>query len=221
MTIGLVGQKCGMTRIFTEDGESIPVTVIEVLPNRVTQVKTVENDGYRAVQVTTGTRKRSKVTKPMAGHYAKAGVEPGVGLWEFTLSEGESKSDALAVGSELKADIFSVGQFVDVTGTSKGKGFAGTIKRHHFAGQDATHGNSLSHRVPGSIGQRQSPGKVFKGKKMSGHLGDKQRTIQLQKIVRVDVERNLVLVRGAVPGAPGSEVIIRPSVKAKQTEGAK
>jgi large subunit ribosomal protein L3 len=220
MTIGLVGRKCGMTRVFNEDGASIPVTVIEVLPNRVTQIKTVESDGYRAIQVTTGTCKRSKVTKPMAGHYAKAGVEPGVGLWEFTLGSNQ-KADDLTVGSELKADIFTVGQYVDVTGTTKGKGFAGTIKRHHFAGQDATHGNSLSHRVPGSIGQRQSPGKVFKGKKMSGHLGDKQRTIQLQKIVRLDIERNLVLIRGAVPGAPGSEVIIRPSVKAEQTEGAK
>lgn len=219
MTIGLVGRKCGMTRVFTEDGVSVPVTVLEVLPNRVTQIKTMEHDGYRAVQVTTGTCKRSKVTKPMAGHYAKANVEPGRGLWEFTLDEG--KGDDLSVGSEIKADIFTEGQWVDVTGITKGKGYAGTIKRHHFAGQDATHGNSLSHRVPGSIGQRQSPGKVFKGKKMSGHLGDKQRTIQLQKIVRVDMERNLVLIRGAVPGAPGSDVIISPSVKAQQSEEAK
>lgn len=219
MTIGLVGRKCGMTRVFTEDGVSVPVTVLEVLPNRVTQIKTVECDGYRAVQITTGTCKRSKVTKPMAGHYAKAGVEPGRGLWEFTLEEG--KGTDLSVGSEINADIFSEGQWVDVTGITKGKGYAGTIKRHHFAGQDATHGNSLSHRVPGSIGQRQSPGKVFKGKKMSGHLGDKQRTIQLQKVVRVDKERNLVLIRGAVPGAPGSDVIISPSVKAEHSEGAK
>ncbi len=215
MTVGLVGRKCGMTRVFTEDGVSIPVTVIEVLPNRVTQIKTVENDGYRAIQVTTGTCKRSKVTKPMAGHFTKAGVEPGRGLWEFKIDD--KNADSFTVGSELKIDIFSIDQFVDVTGITKGKGFAGTIKRHHFAGQDATHGNSLSHRVPGSIGQRQSPGKVFKGKKMSGHLGDKQRTIQLQKIVRLDHDRNLVLIRGAVPGAPGSEVIIRPAVKAKQS----
>jgi len=215
MTIGLVGRKCGMTRVFTEDGASIPVTVIEVLPNRVTQVKTIENDGYQAIQVTMGTRKRSRVTKPMAGHYAKAGVEPGCGLWEFRIEE--AKADKFTVGLELKVDLFSVGQLVDVTGTTKGKGFAGTIKRHHFAGQDATHGNSLSHRVPGSIGQRQSPGKVFKGKKMSGHLGDKQRTVQLQKIVRLDTDRNLMLIRGAVPGAPGSNVIIRPAVKAEQS----
>lgn len=218
MTVGLVGRKCGMTRVFTEDGVSIPVTVIEVLPNKVTQIKTIDNDGYRAIQVTTGARKRSKVTKPMAGHYAKAGIEPGRGLWEFRIKDAES--DTYSVGSELKVDIFNVGQLVDVTGTTRGKGYAGTIKRHHFAGQDATHGNSLSHRVPGSIGQRQSPGKVFKGKKMSGHLGDKQRTIQLQKVVRLDLDRNLILIRGAVPGAPGSDVIIRPAVKAEQSEGA-
>lgn len=213
MTIGLVGRKCGMTRVFTEDGISIPVTVIEVLPNKITQIKTVDNDGYRAIQITTGTRKRSRVTKPMAGHYAKAGVEPGRGLWEFRVED--DKADSLTVGSELRVDLFSVDQLIDVIGVTKGKGFAGTIKRHHFAGQDATHGNSLSHRVPGSIGQRQSPGKVFKGKKMSGHLGDKQRTVQLQKIVRLDLDRNLILIRGAVPGAPGSDVIIRPAVKAK------
>ncbi|HSW93571.1 MAG TPA: 50S ribosomal protein L3 [Gammaproteobacteria bacterium] len=215
MTVGLVGRKCGMTRVFTEDGVSIPVTVIEVLPNRVTQIKTVDSDGYNAIQVTTGTRKRSRVSKPMAGHYAKAGIEPGRGLWEFRVNNNEA--DAITVGAELKVDLFSIGQLVDVTGTTKGKGYAGTIKRHHFAGQDATHGNSLSHRVPGSIGQRQSPGKVFKGKKMSGHLGDKQRTIQLQKIVRLDLERSLILIRGAVPGAPGSDVIIRPAVKAQQS----
>ncbi|HSW69548.1 MAG TPA: 50S ribosomal protein L3 [Gammaproteobacteria bacterium] len=213
MAIGLVGRKCGMTRVFTEDGASIPVTVIEVLPNRVTQIKTIENDGYQAIQVTTGTCKRSRVTKPMAGHYAKASVEPGRGLWEFTVN----KLDDFTVGSELKVDLFNVGQLVDVVGITKGKGYAGTIKRHHFAGQDATHGNSLSHRVPGSIGQRQSPGKVFKGKKMSGHLGNKQRTIQSQKIVRLDADRNLILIRGAVPGAPGSDVIIRPAVKDKKS----
>ena len=222
MTIGLVGRKCGMTRVFTEDGLSIPVTVIEVLPNRVTQVKTVETDGYHALQVTTGARKRSRVNKPQAGHFAKAGTEPGRGLWEFRVDSAD-QIDGIAVGAEIKADHFAVGQMVDVIGTTKGKGFAGTIKRHHFAGQDATHGNSLSHRAPGSIGQRQSPGKVFKGKKMSGHMGNVQRTIQLQKIVRLDMDRNLVLVRGAVPGAPGSNVIIRPAVKAKAAvvEGAK
>lgn len=220
MTVGLVGRKCGMTRIFTEDGVSIPVTVVEVMPNKVTQIKTNEVDGYRSIQVTTGVIKRSKVTKPIAGHFAKAGVEPGRGLWEFRILSNDKLED-LGVGSELNVNLFSVGQFVDVTGVTKGKGFAGTIKRHHFAGQDATHGNSLSHRAPGSIGQRQSPGKVFKGKKMSGHLGDKQRTVQLQQVVKLDVERNLILIRGAVPGAPGSDVIIRPSVKAKEQVGAK
>ncbi len=218
MTIGLVGRKCGMTRIFTEEGVSVPVTVIEVLPNRVAQVKTMENDGYSAIQITTGACKRSKVTKPQAGHYAKAGVEPGHGLWEFRIDAAKSAADNIAVGTEFKVDLFAVGQLVDVTGVTKGKGFAGTIKRHHFAGQDATHGNSLSHRAPGSIGQRQSPGKVFKGKKMSGHLGNKQRTVQLQRIIRLDVERNLVLIKGAVPGAPGSDVIIRPAVKKIESE---
>ncbi|MHB1947142.1 MAG: 50S ribosomal protein L3 [Gammaproteobacteria bacterium] len=215
MTIGLVGKKCGMTRVFTEDGTSIPVTVLEVQPNRITQIKTTENDGYQAIQVTVGARKRSRVTKPQAGHFAKAGVEPGKGLWEFRVEDLEG----IALGSELKVDRFTVGQMVDVTGTSKGKGFQGTIKRHNFAGQDATHGNSLSHRVPGSIGQRQSPGKVFKGKKMSGHMGNKRCTVMSQRIVRIDAERNLVLVRGAVPGAPGCDVIIRPAIKAKK-EGA-
>jgi large subunit ribosomal protein L3 len=222
MTISLVGRKCGMTRVFTEDGISEPVTVIEVLPNRVTQIKTTENDGYRAIQVTTGTRKRSRVSKPAAGHFAKAGVEPGKGLWEFVVGDNDNL-EGIALGSELKVDLFVPGQWVDVTGTSKGKGFAGTIKRHHFAGQDATHGNSLSHRVPGSIGQRQSPGKVFKGKKMSGHLGNVRRTVMNQKIVRIDSERNLILVRGVVPGAPGTDVIIRPAMKkaAPIAEGAK
>ncbi len=213
MTISLVGQKCGMTRVFTEEGVSIPVTVIQVLPNKVTQVKTVENDGYQAIQVTTGLRKRSRVTKPEAGHFAKAGVEPGRGLWEFRLDN----LDGMSVGTELKVDKFEVGQFVDVTGISIGKGYAGVIKRHHFAAQDATHGNSLSHRAPGSIGQRQSPGRVFKGKRMAGHLGNVKRTILSQKIVRIDVERNLILISGVVPGAPGGEVIIRSAVKkAKQ-----
>jgi large subunit ribosomal protein L3 len=218
MTINLVGRKCGMTRIFTEEGVSEPVTVVEVLPNRVTQVKTVDNDGYQAIQITTGTRKRSRVNKAAAGHFAKAGVEPGKGLWEFRVNKSDKLAE-LAAGAELKVDLFSVGQWVDVTGTSKGKGFAGTIKRHHFAGQDATHGNSLSHRVPGSIGQRQSPGKVFKGKKMCGHLGNVRRTIQNQQIVRIDLERNLIMVRGCIPGAPGGDVIISTAAKKGQKEG--
>lgn len=215
MTIGLIGKKCGMTRVYTEDGASIPVTVIEVLPNRITQVKFIENDGYKAIQVTTGECKRTHLTKPAAGHFAKAGVEPGVGLWEFCIDdteEGEGDG-SLTVGAEIKVDRFAEGQFVDVSGVTKGKGYAGTIKRHHFRGQDNSHGNSLSHRAPGSIGQRQSPGKVFKGKKMSGHLGDVNRTVLSQKIVQIDLERNLVLVRGAVPGAISSYVIIRPAVK--------
>lgn len=211
MTIGLVGKKCGMTRVFTEEGVSIPVTVIEVLPNRITQVKTKDTDGYTAIQVTAGAVKRTRLSKPQAGHFAKAGVEPGYKLREFTVDPSEL--DNLPVGSEIKVDRFTVGQFVDVTGVSKGKGFAGCIKRHHFSGQDKTHGNSLSHRAPGSIGQRQSPGKVFKGKKMSGHLGDVVRTVLSQPIVNIDVERNLVLVRGAVPGASNAYVIIRPAVK--------
>jgi large subunit ribosomal protein L3 len=219
MTIRLVGKKCGMTRVFTEDGISEPVTVVEVLPNRVTQIKTVDTDGYKAIQITRGTRKRSRVNKPEAGHFAKAGVEPGTGLWEIDIDDSDNLGE-LALGAELKVDLFRVGQWVDVTAKSKGKGFAGTIKRHHFAGQDATHGNSLSHRVPGSIGQRQSPGKVFKGKKMSGHLGDKRRTVQNQQIIRIDAERNLILIRGVVPGAPGGDVIIRPAVKKTHKEVA-
>lgn len=210
MTIGLVGKKCGMTRVFTEDGMSIPVTVIEVLPNRITQVKSKENDGYAAIQITTGNVKRSRLSKPEAGHFAKASVEPGAGLWEFRLEDGAAE---YAVGAELKADLFTEGQFVDVTGTSKGKGFAGVVKRHNFRTQDASHGNSLSHRAPGSIGQRQSPGKVFKGKKMCGHLGDVKCTVLSQKIVRVDAEKNLVLVRGTVPGAISTFVVIRPAIK--------
>jgi large subunit ribosomal protein L3 len=201
-----------MTRVFTEDGGSVPVTVIEVLPNRITQIKTVDNDGYNAIQITTGSRKANRLTKAEAGHFAKAGVEPGNQVCEFTVEDSEEFA-TLAVGAEITADRFSEGQYVDVTGITKGKGFAGTIKRHHFAGQDATHGNSRSHRVPGSIGQRQSPGKVFKGKKMCGHLGDVQRTIMSQPVVRVDTERNLVLVRGGVPGAANGYVIIRPAVK--------
>lgn len=213
MAIGLIGRKAGMTRVFTEDGVSIPVTVIEVEPNRVTQLKTAAVDGYRALQVTTGMRRASHVNKPSAGHFAKANVEAGRGLWEFTLTEGEGGD--ITVGSELRVDLFKTGQKVDVTGTTIGKGFAGTIKRHNFSGQRASHGNSLSHRVPGSIGQNQSPGRVFKGKKMSGHMGSARRCTQNLEVVRVDRERNLLLVKGAVPGAKGGDVIVRPAVKAR------
>jgi large subunit ribosomal protein L3 len=212
MTIGIVGRKAGMTRIFTEEGVAVPVTVISVEPNRVTQVKTVEIDGYRALQVTTGSRRATRVTRPMAGHYAKAGTEAGRGLWEFRLEDGEG--DDIGIGSELGVDLFSAGQSVDVTGHAIGKGFAGTVKRHHFSTQDATHGNSLSHRAPGSIGQNQTPGRVVKGKKMSGHMGDVRRSIQNLEVVRVDTERNLLLIKGAVPGAQGGDLIIRPAVKA-------
>ncbi len=211
MPLGLVGQKRGMTRIFTESGESVPVTVIEVLPNRVTAVRQEERDGYRAVQVTTGTRHRNRIRKPEAGIFAAAGVEAGRGLWEFRLDEGDA--EVPEVGSELKADLFEAGQKVDVTGRSIGKGYAGVVKRHNFRTQDATHGNSLSHRAPGSIGQCQTPGRVFKGKRMAGHLGNVRRTVQNLEVVRVDVERNLLLVKGAVPGSRGGDVIIRPAVK--------
>ncbi|MEN4278997.1 50S ribosomal protein L3 [Serratia marcescens] len=208
--IGLVGKKVGMTRIFTEDGVSIPVTVIEIEANRVTQVKSLDTDGYRAVQLTTGSKKANRVTKPEAGHFAKAGVEAGRGLWEFRLEEGQE----FAAGQEISVEIFADVKKVDVTGTSKGKGFAGTVKRWNFRTQDATHGNSLSHRVPGSIGQNQTPGKVFKGKKMAGHLGDERVTVQSLDVVRVDAERNLLLVKGAVPGATGGNLIVKPAVKA-------
>jgi len=210
MVSGLVGRKCGMTRIFTEEGVSIPVTVIEVEPNRVTQVKSIESDGYAAVQVTVGVRRQSRVTKAAAGHFAKAGVGAGRGLWELA-TDGV---DQPAVGSELTVAAFVDGQMVDVTGRSRGKGFQGVIKRWNFSAQDATHGNSLSHRAPGSIGQNQSPGRVFKGKKMAGHMGDEQVTVQNLQVVRVDAERNLLLVRGAVPGALGGDLLIRPAVKA-------
>ena len=213
MTIGIVGRKAGMTRIFQDDGVSVPVTVISVEPNRVTQVKTLEADGYRALQVTTGVRRASRVTRPQAGHYAKAGTEAGRGLWEFRLADGEGED--LEVGNEIRVDLFEAGQTVDVCGTSIGKGFAGTIKRHNFHMQDATHGNSVSHRAPGSIGQCQTPGRVFKGKKMSGHMGNVRRTTQNLEIVRVDAERNLLLVKGAVPGSKGGDVVIRPAVKAR------
>ncbi|UCE90531.1 MAG: 50S ribosomal protein L3 [Pseudomonadota bacterium] len=212
MTIGVVGRKLGMSRVFTDEGISVPVTVIEVQPNRVAQVKTVDTDGYRAVQVTTGARKASRVTKPEAGHFAKGGVEAGRGLWEFRLDDGEGED--LATGGEIKVDIFESGQTVDVSGTSIGKGFAGGVKRHNFRTQDATHGNSLSHRAPGSIGQNQTPGRVFKGKRMAGHMGAAARTGQNLEVVRVDVERSLLLVKGAVPGSKGGDVVIRPAVKA-------
>ena len=211
MTIGLVGRKSGMTRVFAEDGASIPVTVIEVEPNRITQVKSVETDGYNAVQVTVGSRRASRVSKSSAGHYAKANTEAGRGLWELR----NDAEEAFEVGGEITVGAFEVGQKVDVTGTSKGKGFAGGVKRWNFKMQDATHGNSISHRAPGSIGQCQTPGRVFKGKKMAGHMGAEQVTVQTLEIVRVDAERNLLLVKGAVPGAPGGDVIVRPAVKAK------
>ena len=211
MAIGLVGRKVGMTRVFTEDGVSIPVTVVEVQPNRVTQVKTLEIDGYRALQVTTGSKKASRVNKPQAGHFAKAGVDAGRGLWEFRLNEGEGKD--VTVGTELKADVFTENTKVDVTGTSKGKGFAGVIKRYNFAMQDATHGNSVSHRAPGSIGMCQTPGRVFKGKKMAGHMGAVRVTVQRLDIVRVDVENNLILIKGAIPGAINGTVFVNPTVK--------
>ncbi|MBK8507792.1 MAG: 50S ribosomal protein L3 [Candidatus Competibacter sp.] len=214
MAIGLIGRKAGMTRVFTEDGVSIPVTLIEVEPNRVTQVKTEQTDGYRALQVTVGSRRASRVTKPMAGHFAKAGVAPGRGLWEFRLTGDEGAG--IDVGAELKVDLFAAGQKVDVTGTTIGKGFAGAIKRHHFRSQRASHGNSLSHRAPGSIGQNQSPGRVFKGKKMAGHLGAAQRCTQNLEVVRVDAERNLLAIKGAVPGAKGGDVMVKPAVKVRR-----
>ena len=211
MTIGIVGRKCGMSRIFTENGESVPVTLIEATPNRVVQVKTVENDGYHAVQVTAGNKRAALVNKPTAGHYAKAKVEAGRGLWEFRVTAEEAAG--IAVGGEIKADVFAVGQKVDVQGVTKGKGFQGTIKRHNFTMGDATHGNSLSHRAPGSIGQRQTPGRVFPGKKMSGHMGSENQTMQNLVVMKVDAERGLLAIRGSVPGAPGGDVIVRPAAK--------
>ncbi len=210
MALGLVGRKVGMTRIFTEDGVSIPVTVIEVDANRVTQLRTPEIDGYSAIQITTGVKKANRVTKPEAGHFAKAGVEAGRGLWEFRLESGES----FEVGAELTVKLFTDIKKVDVTGISKGKGFQGAVKRWNFRTQDMTHGNALSHRAPGSIGQCQTPGRVFKGKKMAGHMGAEQVTVQNLEIVRVDAERNLLLIKGAVPGAIGGNVIVKPAVKA-------
>lgn len=211
MTIGLVGRKSGMTRVFTEDGASVPVTVVEIAPNRVTQIKDGDNDGYRAIQVTAGSRKATRVSKSQAGHYAKAGVEAGRGLWEFRV---EANDGDFEVGAELTVERFEAGQKVDVAGRSKGKGFQGGVKRWNFAMQDATHGNSLSHRAPGSIGQCQTPGRVFKGKKMAGQMGNANVTVQGLEVVRVDAERNLLLIKGAVPGAPGGDVVVRPAVKA-------
>jgi large subunit ribosomal protein L3 len=211
MSVGLIGRKAGMTRIFTDEGVSVPVTVIEVEPNRVTGVKTVDTDGYAAVQVTTGTKKANRLSKPLAGQYAKAGVEAGRGLWEFRVNGDEG----INVGDALTVERFEAGQKIDVTGRSKGKGFQGGVKRWNFRTQDATHGNSLSHRAPGSIGQCQTPGRVFKGKKMAGHMGDERCTVQTLEVVRVDAERNLLLVKGAIPGATGGDVIVKPAVKAR------
>jgi len=210
MKIGIVGRKCGMSRIFTDEGTSVPVTVIEVEPNRVVQMKSEETDGYTSVQVTTGTRRVSRVTKAQAGHYAKAGSEAGRGLWEFRLDADQESPEE---GAALTVDQFEAGENVDVSGVSKGKGFAGVIKRWNFQMQDATHGNSLAHRAPGSIGQNQTPGRVFKGKKMAGHMGSRNVTTQNLEVIRVDAERNLLLVKGAVPGATGGTVIVRPAVK--------
>jgi len=211
MSIGLVGRKCGMTRVFSEDGASIPVTVIEASPNLITQIKSLETDGYSAIQITTSSVKASRVTKSQAGRFAKSGVEAGRGQWEF---RSDNTDEAFEIGGALTVERFEQGQKVDVTGTSKGKGFQGGVKRWNFTMQDATHGNSISHRAPGSIGQNQTPGRVFKGKKMAGHMGAEQCTTQNLEVIRVDAERNLLLIKGAVPGAPGGDVVVRPAVKA-------
>ena len=211
MAIGLIGRKCGMTRIFTEAGAGIPVTVIQAEPNRVTQVKTNETDGYSAIQVTLGSKRASLLNKPQKGHFAKANAGTGRGLWELRVDRKEI--DGYAVGAEIKVDAFAVGDMVDVTGVTKGKGFAGTIKRHNFKMGDATHGNSLSHRSPGSLGQRQTPGRVFPGKKMAGHMGDVQQTTQNLKVVRIDLERHLIMVSGPVPGATNGDVVVKPAAK--------
>ena len=213
MPIGLVGRKAGMTRVFTGTGESIPVTVVVVDPNRVTRLKTLESDGYRAIQVTTGTKKRSRISKSQAGNFAKQGVEAGEGLWEFRLEDGEGGE--FATGKFLNVTAFQVGQKVDATGTSIGKGYAGVVRRHNFRTQDATHGNSLAHRAPGSIGQNQTPGRVFKGKRMAGHMGNVRRTTQNLEIVRIDEARNALLIQGAIPGPKGGRVIVRPATKAR------
>ena len=212
MAIGLVGKKCGMTRVFTEAGASIPVTVVEISANRITQVKNTDVDGYQAIQVTTGTRRDSRVAAAQKGHFAKAGVAAGRGVWEFRANE--SDLEGREIGGEILADLFEQGQMVDVTGNSKGKGFQGGVKRHNFSMQDATHGNSVSHRALGSTGQNQSPGKVFKGKKMPGQMGNKRVTVQGLEVISVDVEKGLLVIKGAIPGATGGDVIVRPSVKA-------
>jgi len=221
MAIGLVVEKCGMSRLFKDDGQSVPVTVLKMSPTFVVQIKTIANDGYASLQVTTGEKKLNKVTEPLQGHYKKANVKPGLGLWEFRVAS-DSDLAGYQVGDELSLEkLFTEGQQVDVTAQSKGKGFAGTVKRHNFATQDASHGNSRSHRVPGSIGQNQTPGRVFKGKKMAGHLGSVQCTVQTQRIAKLDVEKGLIMVKGGVPGAPGGLVILRPAVKAKVKAGDK
>lgn len=212
MSIGLIGRKRGMTRVFTDDGASVPVTVIEVAPNRVTQIRDTDGEGYRAIQVTMGNRRQNLLSKSEAGHFAKHGIEPGEGLWEFRLADGEGVD--LQPGSEITVSHFETGAKVDVTGISKGKGYAGVVKRHNFRTQDATHGNSLAHRAPGSIGQRQTPGRVFVGKKMSGHMGSERVTTLNLEVVKVDQERNLLLIRGAVPGAAGERVVVKPASKA-------
>jgi len=215
MTIGLLGRKIGMTRVFTAEGVSIPVSVVEVHPNRISQIKTLENDGYSSVQLTGGVKKASRVSKPMAGHFAKAEIEAGDMQIEFHIDSDE----AFTLGQVVSVvDVFTEGQYVDVSGVSKGKGFAGTVKRHNFRTQDATHGNSRSHRVPGSIGQNQTPGRVFKGKKMAGHMGNARCTIQTLELVKVDAERNLLLIKGAIPGAPGARIEVKPAIK-KQARG--
>ena len=214
MPIGLVGRKAGMTRLFTDAGESVPVTVVVVAPNRVVRVKTQEKDGYRAVQLTSGTVKPSRVSKPQAGHFAKSDIEAGDGLWEFRLADGEG--DGLRPGHTLDVTAFKAGQKIDVTGTSIGKGYAGVVKRHNFRTQDASHGNSLAHRAPGSIGQNQTPGRVFKGKRMSGHMGGVRRTAQNLEIMRVDMARDAILVKGAVPGSKGGHIVVRPAVKSRR-----
>lgn len=216
MSLGVIGRKCGMTRVFSEDGSAVPVTVIEVLPNRVSQLKTPERDGYRAAQLATGTRRPGRVGRPVAGHLAKAGAGAARAIREFRLDE--QAGEELDSGKEVTVEIFESGQKVDVTGRSIGKGYAGGVKRHNFSMQDATHGNSLAHRAPGSIGQNQTPGRVFKGKRMAGHLGAARRTMQNLEVVRVDAERNLLLVKGAVPGARNGDLIVRPAVKSEQQD---
>lgn len=221
MAIGVIGTKSGMTRVFTEEGVSIPVTVVHAPPNRITQVKTATLDGYDAVQVTTGSTRANRVPKPLAGHFAKAAVEAGNHVSEFRIKEAAEGEDAPSMGGTLGVGQFEPGQLVDVSGTSKGKGFAGVIKRWNFSSQDATHGNSLSHRSAGSIGQCQTPGKVFKGKKMAGHLGNERVTVQNLEVVRVDEERDLILIKGALPGPQGGDVVIRPAVKAQARDAQK